>query len=304
MTLDFLDREEEERPRLSAYSAKFYAGVRKALGENRGDISIQRGRFILQADLVFEPFTDAVTRMGRSVLNVMARGLGRTTEALPDDLRAGWVFALDVHSCASDLLGAKFPNAAELTAAQLKPIQKFFFEQGFVGNRVLFNAYGDSCPLDPRPSDRAFRKNRRIEFRLYDPAEPIPHEDVEPAAPKDEIGWDHIDHERERAGKLRAKTTGADVMAPPPEPKTMSLKDLHGPIGGPADETPPPASDRPAEEEEFNAFPHDFVLPGLEKYPSFKTGMAVFPQLELGPDDKPLKPRWGKSVIQHALETV
>lgn len=302
--------DEEDQPKISDFSPRFYTGVRKALGENRGDMGIQRDRFILQADIVFEPFTDTMTRPGRSVMLVLTRGLTKITDSLPDDLRSKWTFQLDMHSCASDLLEAQFDDAQTLTDAQLSKLRAFLAEQGFVGDRVLLNSYGDTAPMDTRENERAYKKNRRLEFRLADPGEPIPAEQVEPAEPKDEIGWRQIDHGRE--GAAPARTGGLDVTKPPPPPKTMTLDDLHGSFDDVArregaalkkqkEVAAPEESDAG---DAFTPFPEDFVLPDLARYAAFRTGMVVFEEKETDADGKPLESGRPPSMIQHALSTV
>ena len=302
--------EEEDRPKLSQHSGRFYNGVRKQLGENRGDMAVQKNRFILQADLVFEPFTDTITRQGRSVLLVVSRGLTKATDALPDELRGNWTFQLDVHSCASDLLEAQFASADELTEAQLTKLRKFFAEQGFLGDRVLLNAYGDGAPMDPRENERAFKKNRRIEFRLADPDEAFHADDVEPAEPADEIGWRQIDHEREKVNGSAGAPAAISPTAPAPPPREMTLEELHGSFDDVAKregealkaQKPVDAPEEAEVEDAHNPFPFDFVLPGLDRMPAFKSGMVVFDQVEVGPDGRPLVQVRQKSLMQHALE--
>lgn len=302
--------DEDEVRKISDFSPRFYSGVRKALGENRGDMAIQRDRFILQADIVFAPFTDTMTRPGRSVMLVLTRGLTKITDSLPDDLRARWTLQLDMHSCASDLLEAQFDDAQTLTEAQLSKIRKFLAEQGFVGDRVLLNAYGDTAPMDARENDRAYRKNRRLEFRLADPDEPTPADQVELAEPKDEIGWRQIDHDRERKAGPAGKP--ADVLKAPPPPKTMTLDDLHGSFDDVArreGEALKKQKEVAAPEESdvgdvFTPFPDDFVLPDLERFAAFRTGMVVFEEKDVDADGKPLDAARPPSMIQHALSTV
>lgn len=303
--------EDEDVVTIAPFRDRFFASVRRALGENRGDMAVLDGRFIIQADLVFDPFTDTLNRPGKSVLQVIARGLTKTVGVLPDDLRSRWVFQLDIHSCASQLLESAYADKRALTQAQRASLAAFLADQGVHGDRVVLNAYGDMAPMDRGRSEKSLRKNRRIEFSLINPFESVPADDVEPAEAKDEIGWRQIDQKKERARGPNPIRNNAAPMAPPPPPRTTTLAELHGNLDDVRKEHDALRAQKPVDapedatvQEEHHPFPHDFALSDLDRFPGFRTGMVVFSEQELDEDGDPLIPRKQPGMLQHALTAV
>jgi len=307
MSLAAVEEEEEIAP-IAPFRDRFFASVRRALGENRGDMAVLDRRFIIQADLVFDPFTDMLNRPGKSVLQVIARGLTKTVGVLPDDLRGRWVFQLDIHSCASELLESPYADKRALTEAQRASLSAFLADQGVHGDRIIFNAYGDTAPMDRGRSEKSLRKNRRIEFSLINPFESFPADDVEPAEPKDEIGWQQIDTKKERARGPNAVRKGTAPMAPAPPPREMTLAELHGNLDDVQKEHDALRAQKPVDapedvtfEEDHRPFPHDFPLPNLDRFPGFRTGRILFAEQELDEEGDPLIPRKQPGMLQHAL---
>ncbi|MEM6490897.1 MAG: hypothetical protein AAF684_03205 [Pseudomonadota bacterium] len=304
--------EEDEIVTLAPYRERLYASVRRALGENRGDMAVIGRRFIIQADLIFEPFTDVINRPGRTVLQVLARGLTRLVPQLPEDLRHRWVLTFDIHCCDSDLLESQFPDKRALTQAQRARVAKFLADLGLHGDRILVNAYADMAPLDRGRTEKAQRKNRRIEFSLVNPFEATPAEEVEPAEAADEVGWRQIDQRKERARGPTQIRTGTAPPPPAPTPRKMTLAELHGNLDDATQKEhdalrAQKAVDAPEEQsavEEKIPFPDDFVLPNLDRHAGFRTGMVVFKEHPTDEDgellDRPKQP----GMLQHALSAI
>lgn len=164
-------------PKIDPFRTQLYDAVRRALGADRNDVGLVKDRLILQADIIFEPFTDDLSRSGRSVMQTLGNAMNRIGREIPQSIP--WSLQIDVHSCASDVLNARFPDKESQTQAQTMALREFFLSQGFPVSAILLNAYGDSQLLDRTRTERAARKNRRIEIRLANPDQPFEKDDVE-----------------------------------------------------------------------------------------------------------------------------
>ena len=60
----------------------------------------------------------------------------------------------------------QFPSNWELSSARATSVVKFLIEQGIPPNRLVAAGFGQYQPLDTGNDEIAFRRNRRIEFKL------------------------------------------------------------------------------------------------------------------------------------------
>jgi len=164
-------------PKIDPFRVQLYDTVRRALGAERNDIGFVKDRMILQADIVFEPFTADLSRMGRSVMQTLGNSLNRIAREIPTAIP--WNLEIDIHSCASEVMNAQFPDKESQTQAQAMALREFFMDQGFPNSNILINAYGDSQLLDKVMNERAARRNRRVEVRLANPCQPYERDDVD-----------------------------------------------------------------------------------------------------------------------------
>jgi chemotaxis protein MotB len=83
---------------------------------------------------------------------------------IPSDIP--WVLRIDGHTDRRPISTPQFPSNWELSAARAIAVAKLLVEQGVSPNRLLAAGFGEFAPLDPGDSDEAYRRNRRIEFKL------------------------------------------------------------------------------------------------------------------------------------------
>ena len=269
-------RMEEQSRRIDHFRDNFYTSVRRALGEARGDIGVVRHRFVVQADVLFEPFSDEMPRMGKSALQAICAALSRVTGRMPDDLQRGWTLQIDVHSCRSDVMQPKFPDKMRQTEAQAIVLKGVFAENGVAPNKLVVNAYGDLAPMDNRDDEKAMRKNRRVEIRLADPGHPIHPDEVDPAEPKKELGWTSINPTV--PGADRVSDRDADRPKRGDLPKTlMEEAEENAAIAAETAEKKPTTG-----VEETGREAH----PALARYESFSGGVVRFtPQIIAAEDE-------------------
>lgn len=228
----------------------FYDAVRRALGEGRGEVGVMKHRLIVNADLVFDPFTDRITRSGRSTMQTIANNLNRFIQQLPE--QSDWTLEVDVHACDSDIEERMFPSTMAQTKAQGEVLRDVLISSGIPTSRLLINAYGKEQTIDKRKnSEQGAKRNRRIEIRLSDPNFPADPKDVEPAEVEDEEpGWKSINpaDEAEKARSTDSQRPGTPVpravsgaaAGAPTAP--ASGRGLHPPRM-PADNWPPPMAE-------------------------------------------------------------
>ena len=101
-----------------------------------------------------------------------ARGVGieldprlvEISRQIPDDI--DWVLRVDGHTDRQPINTFAFPSNWELSTARAVSVVKFLIEQGIPGNRLAATGFGEYQPLEAGSDEIAFRRNRRIEFKL------------------------------------------------------------------------------------------------------------------------------------------
>ena len=93
-----------------------------------------------------------------------AETLSAIAAEIPDDI--DWVLRVDGHTDKRPIKTAHFPSNWELSAARAISVVKFLRKRALPANRLVAAGFGEFHPLDSREDEIAFRRNRRIEFRL------------------------------------------------------------------------------------------------------------------------------------------
>ncbi|MCZ6840417.1 MAG: OmpA family protein, partial [Alphaproteobacteria bacterium] len=83
---------------------------------------------------------------------------------IPDGL--DWVLRVDGHTDVRPISTPQFPSNWELSSARATSVVKFLIEQGIPPNRLVAAGFGQYQPLDAGDDEIAYRRNRRIEFKL------------------------------------------------------------------------------------------------------------------------------------------
>ncbi len=60
----------------------------------------------------------------------------------------------------------QFPSNWELFTARATSVVKFLIDQAIPAQRLVAAGFGEHHPIDPRVDEIAYRRNRRIEFKL------------------------------------------------------------------------------------------------------------------------------------------
>jgi chemotaxis protein MotB len=148
---------------LAKYRSEFFGRLREVLGD-RQDVQIVGDRFVFQSEVLFETGQAFINPEGQAQLAKLAQALTDISQKIPKDLE--WILRVDGHSDRRPINTFEFPSNLHLSAARAISVVNFLISQGVPAERLAAAGFADLHPLDPADSEDAYRKNRRIEFKL------------------------------------------------------------------------------------------------------------------------------------------
>ena len=148
---------------LARYRSEFLGRLREVLGE-RADVRIVGDRFVFQSEVLFRTGEAELEEPGRTQLRTFVDSLLEIGRTIPADI--DWVLRIDGHTDKRPIQTSRFPSNWELSTARAISVVKFLIEHGVPARRVMAAGFAHFRPLDAGHDEIAFRRNRRIEFRL------------------------------------------------------------------------------------------------------------------------------------------
>ncbi len=148
---------------LARYRSEFFGRLREILG-NRQDIRIVGDRFVFQSEVLFASGSATIENAGRGQLARLASTLRQIASEIPSEI--DWVLRVDGHTDRQPINTVAFPSNWELSTARAVSVVKFLVEQGIPPQRLAATGFGEFQPLDAGNDEIAYRRNRRIEFKL------------------------------------------------------------------------------------------------------------------------------------------
>lgn len=148
---------------LARYRSEFFGRLRAALG-NRSGIRVVGDRFVFQSEVLFPSGSANLNPGGRDQIAKLASTLSNIAARIPDDLN--WVLRVDGHTDRRPIRTAQFPSNWELSSARAIAVVKALIARGVPAQRLVAAGFGQFQPLDTRRDEVAYRRNRRIEFKL------------------------------------------------------------------------------------------------------------------------------------------
>lgn len=148
---------------LSRYRSDFFGRLREIL-ESRADVRVVGDRFVFQSEVLFNPGQAEITTEGLPGLDALADAILQLEEEIPDDIN--WVLRIDGHTDRRPISNARFPSNWELSAARAISVAQYLVTRGVAPARLVAAGFGEFAPLDPADTEEAYRRNRRIEFKL------------------------------------------------------------------------------------------------------------------------------------------
>jgi chemotaxis protein MotB len=147
---------------LAVYRSEFFGKLREALRDNE-NIRVEGDRFVLPSEVLFSSASATLDEDGRHEIAAVANTLKSITAQIPDDI--DWVLRVDGHTDKRPVRKA-FPSNWELSSARATSIVKYLVEQGIPANRLVAAGFAQYHPLDTGNTAEAYKRNRRIEFKL------------------------------------------------------------------------------------------------------------------------------------------
>lgn len=148
---------------LTRYRSDFFGRLRQIL-EGRADVRIVGDRFVFQSEVLFAPGQATVADAGTADLDALADAILQLEKEIPPDIN--WVLRIDGHTDRRPISNAQFPSNWELSAGRAISVAKYLVAKGVSPNRLVAAGFGEFTPLDPADTEEAYRRNRRIEFKL------------------------------------------------------------------------------------------------------------------------------------------
>lgn len=148
---------------LSRYRSDFFGRLREIL-EGRADVRVVGDRFVFQSEVLFDPGQADLTEAASPQLDALAEAILQLENEIPADIN--WVLRIDGHTDSRPISNARFPSNWELSAARAISVAQYLVSKGVAPARLVAAGFGEFAPLDPGTTEEAFRRNRRIEFKL------------------------------------------------------------------------------------------------------------------------------------------
>ena len=148
---------------LAKYRSEFFGRLRDVLGD-RADVRVVGDRFVLQSELLFASGSARIGEDGKRELGELAAAIERLAALIPDDV--DWILRIDGHTDRIPIITEHFSSNWDLSTARAVSVVEFLVSQGISPRRLAATGFGEFQPIDDRRDEIAYRRNRRIEFKL------------------------------------------------------------------------------------------------------------------------------------------
>ncbi len=148
---------------LARYRSDFFGRMRQILG-TRPDIRVVGDRFVFQSEVFFDAGAAQLKPEGQAELDKLAAVLADISREIPPDIP--WIVRVDGHTDARPIRTAQFPSNWNLSTARAVSVVEYMASKGLPADRLAATGFGEFQPLELGSTDEAFRRNRRIEFKI------------------------------------------------------------------------------------------------------------------------------------------
>jgi chemotaxis protein MotB len=148
---------------LARYRSDFFGRLRQVLG-TRPDIRVVGDRFVFQSEVFFDAGQAVLKPEGRAELDKLGTIIADLGSEMPPDIP--WILRVDGHTDNRPIRSAQFPSNWSLSTARAVAVVEYLITKGIPADRIAATGFGEFQPLDVANNDEAWRRNRRIEFKI------------------------------------------------------------------------------------------------------------------------------------------
>jgi chemotaxis protein MotB len=148
---------------LARYRSDFFGRLRQILG-TRPDIRVVGDRFVFQSEVFFDAGAAVLKPEGQAELDKLAAVLADIAREIPPDIP--WIVRVDGHTDVRPIRTAQFPSNWHLSTARAVSVVEYMASKGLPADRLAATGFGEFQPLELGTTDEAYRRNRRIEFKI------------------------------------------------------------------------------------------------------------------------------------------
>ena len=148
---------------LARYRSEFFGRLRDVLGSQPG-IRIVGDRFVFQSEVLFSKGSDQLENEGQKQIQQLAGTLKAITVKIPKNI--DWILRVDGHTDQIPIRTTRFRSNWELSTARAISVVKFLVQRGISPTNLAATGFGEFQPIDPRDTEEAYIRNRRIELKL------------------------------------------------------------------------------------------------------------------------------------------
>jgi chemotaxis protein MotB len=154
---------ESQVAELAQYRSEFFGRLRQVLGD-RADVRIVGDRFVFQAEVLFASGSAKLDPAGETQLRALAQTLQEVAATIPPDV--AWILRVDGHTDRRPISNEEFGSNWELSAARAIAVVDALIRLGVPAEHLAATGFAEWQPLDAFDDEIAYRRNRRIEFKL------------------------------------------------------------------------------------------------------------------------------------------
>lgn len=148
---------------LSRYRSDFFGRLRQILAD-RSDVRIVGDRFVFQSEVLFPVGSATISDEGKKEIAKIGEALLQLEKEIPPEIN--WVLRIDGHTDKRPISTPEFPSNWELSAARAIAVAKYLVSLGVSPHRLVPAGFGEYAPIDTGDTEEAYKRNRRIEFKL------------------------------------------------------------------------------------------------------------------------------------------
>ena len=148
---------------LARYRSEFFGRLRGILSR-RANIRVVGDRFVFSSEILFPKGSAELTEDGKRELDKIAEALLQISREIPPDIN--WILRVDGHTDSDPISTPQYPSNWELSTARALSVVRYLVSRGVPPERLAATGFGQFHPIDPRDTEQAKARNRRIELKL------------------------------------------------------------------------------------------------------------------------------------------